>query len=326
MTDKILVTTRSFRKVEGRHQQMLLDAGYEIVNSPYDRPATGDELAEMIGGVVAAILGVDEVSEKAIAAGKHLKVLSRFGVGVDSVDVAAATRHGVPVTITPGANSIAVAELTLALMLTLSRRVAEFGRAAQHGSWSPLPGWELSGSTLGVMGMGRIGREVARRAAAFDMTILFYDPFPPPADFVAQVNCQSVSIEALLERSDFITLHLPLSEETHHLLNAARLVLCKPTAYLINTARGGLVDETALCDALMRGTLAGAAFDVFEQEPPTGSPLLALPNFVAMPHAGSATRQTTQRMGVMAAENALMMLRGERPPESHIVNPEVFGR
>ncbi len=321
MPEKILITTRSFRKLDGPHQQILRDAGYEIINSPYDRPATSAELAAMVEdpAIVAIILGVDEVTERVIAAGESLRVLSRYGVGVDSIDIAAATAYGIPVTNTPGANSVAVAELTLALMLALSRHIPEQDKATKQGGFSPVSGWELADSVLGLVGFGRIGQEVARRAAAFGMHIQFYDPYPPPGE-----GLTLVSLEELFATSDFISLHLPLTEATHNMIDYDRMKTFKPNAFLINTARGGLVDEAALYDALRAGKIAGAAFDAFEQEPPTDNRLLRLENFIATPHTGSSTRQTTLRMGLMASRNALAVLRGERP--LYVVNPEVYSR
>lgn len=321
-SNKILVTTRSFRKVPGRHQQILEEAGYEIVNSPLDRPLEAEELAELMPGVVGAILGVDFVTAEVFEQAKELRVISRFGVGVDRVDLVSATAHGVVVTTTPGVNSAAVAELTLGLVLALARHISYFDRALRQENWTVTPGTELGGQTLGLIGMGKIGREVARRAAAFDMKILYHDPLVMPDEFILRVGAQSSSLEEVLSNSDVISLHLPLIESTRNLIDWEALRRMKPSALLINTARGGLVDEQALYEALKTGQLAGAAFDVFSKEPSVGNPLLELENFIATPHCGSATSQTTLRMGLMASENALAVLRGERP--AAVANPEVY--
>jgi len=325
-TAKILVTTRSFRKVPGKHQQVLPDAGYELVNSPLDRPLKADELGAILADpeIVGAILGVDEVTAGALEATEALRVISRFGVGVDNVDLAAATARGIVVTNTPGANSIAVAELTMALMLALARHVARHDRAIRSGDWSVISGMELHGQTLGIVGLGRIGQEAAQRAAAFGMRILYYDPLPPSPEVVSALGATSCTLDELLADSDVVSLHLPLTDETRNLIDADALARMKAGALLINTARGGLVDETVLYEALAQNTLGGAAFDAFAKEPSIGNPLLELENFIAAPHSGSATRQTTLRMGLMAAENALAVLRGERPV--HVVNPEVYQR
>ncbi len=324
MSEKILVTSRSFCKIEGPHQDILRDAGYELVESVRGRPLRADELAEAIGDVVAAILGVDEASAEVFEHADRLKVISRFGVGIDQVDLDAATRHGVVVTNTPGANSVSVAELAIGLMLALARHIPRHDQTVKRGLWERIQGVELSGATLGVIGMGHIGREVATRAFSFGMEILYHDPVQPPQELVDRLGASACTLEELLSTSDVVSLHAPHTDATHHLIDAVALDRMKPSALLINTARGGLVDEAALYEALVQGELAGAACDVFSEEPPRDSPLLALDNFVATPHAGSATVQATIRMGTMAAQNALAVLRGERP--EHVVNPEVYER
>ena len=323
MKEKILVTARSFRQTTGPHQQALIDAGYDLLNSPHDRPLTAPELAALITDVVGAILGLDDVTAEVINQARKLKVISRYGTGVDQVDLAAATARGIVVTTTPGANSVAVAELTLALLLALARHIPRHDRTVKQGEWKRLTGTELSGLQLGLVGLGRIGREVASRASAFGMRIRYHDPVPPPQALLDSLGASSCPLDELLAGSDVVSLHLPLTEDTRQLIDRAALARMKPTAFLINTARGGLVDEQALYEALASGRLAGAAFDTFAQEPPRDNPLLQLDNFIATPHAGSATTQTTRRMGLMAAENALAVLRGERP--AHVANPEVYG-
>lgn len=321
---KILVTTRSFRKMAGPHQQVLRDAGYEIVNSPYNRPLEAPELAELLPGIDGAILGVDDVSAAAFAKADRLKVVSRYGVGVDKVDLAAATEKGIVVTNTPGGNTNAVAELTLGFMLALARNVPRQDRQIRREDWSLMKGVELADKTLGLLGMGRIGQRVAQLAHAFGMTIRFHDPYPPAPEITEKVGAELWPVERVIAESDFLSLHLPLTESTRNFINAHRLSAMKPGAYLINTARGGLVDEAALLQALQAGTLAGAAFDAFAEEPSLGNPLVQHENFISTPHTGSSTEQTTLRMGLMASQNALAVLRGERP--AHVVNPEVYER
>lgn len=321
---RILVTARSFRKLPGPHRQVLEQAGYEIVEPDQDRPLEPSELAPLLADVDAAILGLDRVTAEALQRARRLKVISRFGVGVDEIDLPAATARGIVVTVTPGANSIAVAELTLALILALKKQLRFHDRIVREGRWDRKIGEELAGQVLGLVGFGRIGREVARRARAFEMRVFFTDPQPPPLTVVAELQVEPRQLDDLLAASDIISLHLPLSENTRGLIGEPQLRQMKPSAVLINTARGGLVDETALYQALQQGQLAGAAFDVFAKEPPGDSPLLRLDNFLATPHIGSATQQSTLRMGLMAAENALLVLEGRRP--AHVVNPEVYDR
>jgi D-3-phosphoglycerate dehydrogenase len=264
---------------------------------------------------------LDEVTAKVIAAGKHLKVISRYGVGVDKVDLEAATAAGVVVTNTPGANSIAVAELTLGLMLALARRIPQHNASTRAGSWSRVTGIELAGKTLGIVGLGWISREMIRRASAFDMRIVVQSRYPDKG-LADQYGVEYVPLERLLKESDFVSLHCTITPERADLIGEKALRAMKPTSYLINTARGELVDEEALYRALREGWIAGAASDVFTQEPPTGNPLLELDNFIVTPHLGATTHESVQRMGVLASENALKVLRGERP--LYVVNPEVY--
>ena len=324
MKGKILVTARSFQKMEGPHQEILREAGYELVGSALDRPLEAMELEPLLEGAEAAILGLDAVSRLALEKAERLKVISRFGVGVDRIDLQAATDLGIVVTVTPGANSVAVAELTIGLIIALARQIPQHDRQVRAGGWDRAPGSELQGTTLGLVGLGRIGSEVGRRAAAFGMRILFTDPAPPSADLVGGLGAEPRDLNELLAESDVVSLHLPLGEATRGIIGARELGLMKRSARLVNTSRGGLVDEGALADALRGGQLAGAAADAFESEPPGDNPLLALGNFVATPHIGSVTVQTTLRMGRMAAENALAVLSGLRP--EHVVNPEVYSR
>lgn len=315
---KILITARSFRKSEGAHKELLRAAGYELVECPNEQPLTAEGLLEWVHDIDGAILGLDSVSAAVLAAANRLRVISRYGVGVDAVDIAAATQHGVVVTITPGANSVAVAELAIALLMALARSIPYHDRVAKQGKWLRVQGMELQGSTMGIVGLGRIGREVAARAAALGMDVLAYDPMLSGEAF-AELPVTPCDLETLLSASDAVSLHLPLSNETRNLIDAKALARMKRTAYLINTARGGLIDEQALYAALQRKELAGAACDVFATEPPEADGLVALDTFIAAPHIGSATFQTTARMSLMAAENALAVLQGELPPGT--VNP-----
>jgi len=314
---KILVTARSFRITPGRHKELLEESGYQVVESPLDRPLKEAEMVELIRDADGAILGLDEVTAKVIEAGRQLKVLSRYGVGVDRVDLKAATAAGVVVTNTPGTNHIAVAELTLGLMLSVARRIPQHNNIAKAGEWKRVTGTELTGKTLGIIGLGQISREVIQRALAFDMHVLVSTGYPDKA-----LKVEYVPLERLLAESDFVSLHCSLTPERVNLIGEAQLMSMKPTSYLINTARGELVDEGALYRALKEGWIAGAASDVFVEEPPRGSPLLELDSFIATPHTGANTRESVLRMGVLAVENALQVLRGERP--AYVVNPEVY--
>lgn len=322
MGGKILISARSFWATEGPHQQLLRDAGYELVGGDRDRPLPEEELISLVQDVVAVILGVDAFSGEVMRRAPQLRVISRCGIGIDNVDLAAATALGVVVTNTPDANSTSVAELTMGLMLALARAIPAHDRNVRAGGWDRLPGLELHGHTLGLLGFGRIGREVAHRARVFGMQIAYHDTVEPPVDLVRSLDARAMDREALLAASDIVSLHLPLTPATRHIIDGRALRRMQPTAFLINTGRGGLVDEAALARALREGWIAGAAADVFEREPPGPSPLFELTNFIASPHAGGVTRQSSVRMGLEAAENALAVLRGERP--ENVVNPKVY--
>jgi glyoxylate reductase len=264
-----------------------------------------------------------KVSSEMIQRASHLRVLSNMAVGVDNIDVAACTLRGIPVGNTPGVLTEGTADLTIALLLSAARRLPEARQAALEGqwkTWSPT-GWlgaDLNGATLGIIGMGKIGRAVARRALGFGMRIVYTDS--QPWDEFASVQ---LPLNELLEQSDFISLHVPLSKDTHHLINASRLEQMKPNAILINTSRGPVVDTDALTCALVDHKIAGAALDVTDPEPlPPQHPLYHLPSCLILPHIGSATQNTRRRMAELACENLLAGLEGRRLP--NCVNPDVY--
>ncbi|MBL8662572.1 MAG: hydroxyacid dehydrogenase [Candidatus Odyssella sp.] len=262
-----------------------------------------------------------------IAACPRLKVIGKHGVGVDNIDIAAATRHGIAVFNTPGANALAVAECAVALMLAVVKRLRAChdlvagGRFAERG---PLRVGDLSGKTLGLVGGGRIAGEVARICRhGFGMTVLVYDPYSGEARAAAMGAEKVHGLDALLARADIVSIHTPLTAETRGLIGRGRLAHMKPGAVLVNTARGGIVDEAALADALAAGKLGGAGLDVFEDEPPArGNPLLALPNVVLSPHMAGITEDSARRMAVGAAQGVVDALAGRKPEA--ILNPEAW--
>ncbi len=265
----------------------------------------------------------DELLE---AAGPQLKVVSQMAVGYNNIDVAACTRRGIPVGNTPGVLTEATADLTLALLLATARQLipgAEAVKAGRWKTWEPLgyTGPDVYGSTVGIIGMGRIGRAVARRLAGFNTRLLYFDPDCSPIEEDIKAEC--VDLETLLAQSDFVTLHTPLTSETRNLINAERLRQMKRTATLINTSRGEVVDQDALLEALREGVIAYAGLDVTVPEPlPSTHPLLALPNATILPHIGSASLPAREKMATMAADNLLAGLRGQPLPTC--VNPEVY--
>jgi D-3-phosphoglycerate dehydrogenase len=308
--------------MQGEHWRVLQEAGYEIVTPEQDQPLKEAEMISIIGDVDAALVGNDAVTERVIAAAPRLIVVSKHGVGVDNVDVPAATRAGVIVTNTPGANQVAVAEMAIALIMGLTRKLAYHDTLVKSGGWSRIIGTELAGKTVGLVGLGRIGKEVVLRLKGFQVKFLAYDIYQDNT-FAAEHGVRFVTLEELLSGSDVVTLHAVLTADTQSFMGEKELALMKPSAYLVNTARGGLVDEQALYRALTENRLAGAGLDVFADEPPTNSPLLQLGDKVLLaPHMGAQTTETVLRMGLMAAENIVQVLRGERPVG--LVNPDAY--
>ena len=318
---RVLIATTTLAGVEGPFLDLLRGAGFEVVYPPERKSLSAEELQRELQGVAAVIAGFERYTPEVIAACPDLRVIARNGVGYDAVDLAAATEHGIAVTVTPGVNHEAVAEHTLALLLTLARAIVPQDAAIHSGGWRRDNGVPLRGRTLGLVGLGRIGREVAVRAAPFRMRLLVHDPQADPA-FVAQYGATLVSLERLLEEADFVSLHLPLTPATRHLIDARALRRMKPSAFLINTARGGVVDEAALTEALQSGRLAGAALDVFVEEPPAaGAVLSRLPNVICTAHTAGIDLQARDDMARLAAQAIVALSRGEWP-EAQVVNPE----
>lgn len=278
-------------------------------------------------GLLAAIPAYDallvrsrtRVTAGVIAAGERLRVIGRAGTGVDNIDLAAATRRGVLVVNAPTGNTVAVAEHTLGLMMALARHIPRADATMEAGQWAKkqLQGVELQGKTMGLLGLGRIGSAVARRARAMEMTVLAYDPFVTE-ERAASLGVQLVPLETLLAQADFVSLHVPLTSQTRGMIGRQELVRMKPSARLVNTARGGLVDEAALLEALNAGRLAGAALDVFEQEPPEDNPLLGHPRVVATPHIAASTAEAQRDAALEVARQVVDVLAGRAP--RHPVN------
>jgi glyoxylate reductase len=300
----------------------------QAVFGPADATQLAPELRRFLPEAqgLLALLTVP-VTEALLDQSPRLRVVSNMAVGVDNIDLAACTRRGIPVGNTPGVLTEGAADLAMALLLAIARRLGEAADDARQGrwkTWSPA-GWlgaDLDGATLGIIGFGKIGQAVARRAKGFGLRLIYSDPNRNP-ELEANLNAQRVALEELLSESDFVSLHVPLTEETRGLINAQALQRMKPSAYLINTARGAVVDQAALVEALQKGWIAGAALDVTDPEPlPANHPLYSLPNCLITPHIGSATANTRRRMAELAAENLLAGLAGRRLP--HCANPQVY--
>jgi D-3-phosphoglycerate dehydrogenase / 2-oxoglutarate reductase len=318
---KVLIAPMTLTKVQGPFRQALLEGGFELVLSSVDHQMVEDEIFTALDGIGAALAGSEPYTARVIAAHPQLRVIARVGVGYDAVDVAAATAHGIVVTTTPGTNHDSVAEHTFALLLGLSRDLVPQHLGVKSGGWPRKTTLPLRGTALGIAGLGRIGKAVALRGEAFGMKLLAYDPFPDHA-FAAAHGITLLPFERLLAESDFLSLHLPVTAETRHLINRQTLKRMKPTAFLVNTARGALVNEADLLEALRAGRLAGAGLDVFEEEPPGKSPLFELDNVLLTPHGAGTDRKSRDDMALSAAEAIVALSRGEWPAEK-VVNPEV---
>ena len=285
-----------------------------------------EELVNAARDVDAILSRSATISRPVIAASPKLKIVSRHGVGVDYVDIQACTEHGVLVTITGDANYEAVSEQALACLLAVARKIALADAEMKAGKWERphLTGVELYRKVLGIVGLGRIGSRMAKHAKGFDMEVIACDPYIDP-ERALRFDATLVDLRTLLRRSDFVSLHVPLTEETEHMIGQAQLELMKPSAILVNTARGPVVDGQALYEALSIGTIAGAGLDVFEEEPlPADHPLRKLDNVVLTPHVAGQSEEAMVGVSIRAAENVLRVLRGETPPIELIVNPEVL--
>ncbi len=292
------------------------------------RPVPRDVLLEKVSDIEGLYcLLTDQVDGELLDAAPNLRVVSNMAVGYDNVDVDACTARGIPVGNTPGVLTDTTADLAFALLMAAARRIVEgvdYVRAGKWKTWGPklLMGQDVHGATLGIIGMGRIGQAVARRALGFDMRVLYHDPHT--AEEELDMKASSVELDTLLTASDFVTLHVPLTEETYHLIGRQELRQMKPTSVLVNTSRGGVVNPEALYDALQSGEIAYAALDVTEPEPILADdPLLELTNCIVVPHIGSASVATRTKIATMAAENLIAGLHGESMP--HCVNPEALG-
>lgn len=308
---KILVTPTSYGSRNPKLRSELEAAVGEVVYNTSGRPLTSAELRAHLPGCDGLIAGLDTIDRPALEAADRLRVIARYGVGVERVDLEAARSKGVRVTNTPGANSVSVAELTVGLMIALARQIPGAVEATRAGEWRRISGIALENKTVGLIGFGAVGRQVARRLQAFDCRIVAYDPFVTSAD---PYEVELLPQAEVVRRADFLSLHVPVVEATRCLVNAKFLAQMKPGSFLVNTARGELIDETALLQALQEGHLAGAALDCFSSEPPEkNNPLLALPQVILTPHTGAHTDGATNTMGWMALRDCLAVLRGEQP-------------
>lgn len=322
---KVLVSPATLNQVHGSHIDALVKAGLEPVYNGLGRQMVEEDLLVHLKGITACVAGSEPYTQRVFQAHPQLRVVARVGVGYDAVDLDAATANGVAVTFAPNTNHGSVAEHTFALMLALTKRLISQHEGVRTGKWPRGTNLPMRSKTLGIAGLGRIGKAVATRARAFGMRLLAYEPFPDQA-FIKAQEIELVSFEELLKQSDFLTLHLPMSEESRHLMNHKTLALMKPSAFLINTSRGGVICEADLEVALREKRIAGAGLDVFEEEPPLETnPLLKLDSVVLTPHAAGVDVLSIAEMALSAAEAVVSLSRGEWPEEK-VVNPKVRSR
>lgn len=315
---RVVVTRRWPEEVEAQ-----LREHFDVQLNPDDRPMTPEALKQAFATADAVFSTVTDRIDAEVLSAEPLRarLIGNFGVGFNNIDVDAAKARDLVVTNTPDVLTDATADLAMTLLLSVARRSGEGERHLRSGSWSGwrpthMMGTQVTGKVLGLIGFGRIGQAMARRARwGFDMQVLFFDPYPPKDDVLRDIGAEPRgSIEAVLEASDFVSLHCPATPENRHLINAERLRQMKSEAFLINTARGDVVDEAALNDALEEKVIAGAGLDVFEQEPSVSPGLLDRENVVLLPHLGSATRETRVAMGLKVLENATAFFGGAEPP------------
>lgn len=306
----------------------VLDAHFDVDYWTEPGGIPRSELLKRVAGAEALVCVITErVDQELLAAAPKLRIVATVSVGYDHIDVAACTRRKIVVTNTPGVLDDTTADLAWALLMAVARRIVEGDVWLRSGAWNgwdldQLVGGDVHGKTLGIIGFGRIGRRMARRALGFDMRVMYASRNRAPEEVEREMRAEFVTMDRLLAESDFVSLHVPLFPETRHLISSPSLARMKRSAYLINTTRGPVVDEGALVEALSAGKIAGAALDVYEHEPKVHPGLLAMKNVVLEPHIGSASVETRTKMAVMAAENAVALLKGQRPPNA--LNPDAL--
>jgi D-3-phosphoglycerate dehydrogenase len=323
MSWKVLITARTLNEVGTSAVQMLKDAGCELVTPPRFGPLPAEELQPLLKGMDAVFASMDKFNPQVLSSpeASQLKLISRWGVGYDAIDIPTATSQGVVVAYTPGMLNETVADCAFALLLSIARRIHIGHQTMSNGLWQAAWGHDVHGKTLGLLGCGRIGMAMARRASGFNMRLLAYDVAPNPE--AEKMGITFVSLDELLAQSDFVSIHAALTPQNRGLLGETQLRKMKPTGYLINTARGALVDEAALTKVLQENRIAGAALDAFVVEPlPADHPLRKAPNVLLTPHLASFARETGERVSLAAAEAIVELMNGRKP--RWVVNPDVY--
>jgi D-3-phosphoglycerate dehydrogenase len=304
---KVLVMPSSFAKFSEEPNRILTDAGLEIVK--YVKPKmTEEEIIAHLDGVAAIIVGLESITAKVMDGGKDLKVIAKYGVGLDNIDLEAAKERNIEVVNTPGANADAVADYTFGLLISAARSISVGDAALKSNQWPRITGYPVYGATIGIVGLGAIGKGVAKRAKGFNMKIMAYDIYWDE-EFVEEYGVIKASLEDIYKECDFISLHISLTEQTKDMIKMEQLKMMKSSTFIINCARGGLINETDLYTALKEGFIRGAAIDAFSLEPPTGSPLLDLDNAICTPHLAGSSFDAINNMGIISAMRVVEVLK-----------------
>ena len=319
---KLLISARSFGKNDPAHVPTLVNAGFVIHECRETVDMDKEYLGQVLPEIETWVVNAYPIDDALLSKCTNLRLIIKHGIGVDNIDIPAATKRGIIVMNTPKVNPLPVADLSITLLMCLTRRIVEAHQCVVSGDWKQFLGTGVYGKNLGILGLGQIGLAVADRAAGFGMKILGYDPYAGERIKAQRSDIEIVEFGQLLSRADFISLNLPLSDETKGLIGKDALRQMKPTAMLVNTSRGKIVDESAMYEALVEKRIAGYAADVFEQEPPTGSPLLALPNVLLTPHIGWYTQDHMRSLGDQVIASIFSIYDGQSPDT--ILNPEVL--
>ncbi len=307
---KILVTPRSFVQSGAKALQLLTEEGFQLILNETGKTFSEEQMIEQCAEVDGIIVGIDPITEKVLLHAKNLKAISKYGAGLDNINLGKAAECGIKIDKAAGTNAASVAELAVGLMFSLARWIPLVSSSTKKGGWERKKGIELRDKTVGIVGMGNIGKEVARMVHGLGMNVIAYDPYLDRNDqAIADYSVTLQELAGIYANSDFISMHLPLVEETRNLINKETLALMKSSAFLVNTSRGELVNEADLYQALKSGVIAGAAEDVFSKEPPKESPLLTLDNFILTSHIGAFTGEANERMALVSAENLIRMMK-----------------
>lgn len=305
---KVLLTPRSFGKYSKESYELFNKNGVEVITNPTGGILKEEEMKELIKDVDAIIVGVDPLNEEVLKEAKKLKVISKYGVGTDNIDIDYCKKNNIEVTITRGANSTAVADYTFALLLGVARRLSEIDKGCHLHDWSKKVSLDVYGKKIGILGLGAIGKGVAERAEGFHMEVYGYDIYKDE-EFIKNHNIHFTTIEEIMKECDFVSIHLPLTKETHHIIDRKMLKEAKDNLIIINTARGGIINEDDLYEALKSGEVYGAGIDVFENEPAADSKLLELDNVIVGSHCSASSIGAVDRMSMMATENVIKVLK-----------------